>query len=312
MMANHIPVAIGGVGGSGTRVVAEILKRVGLYIGSDLNPSNDNLWFTLLLKRPAWFIKNSVKDETEIYRGLSIFEKAMNGQPVTGMSDLLFIFHATIDIALRGHDHLHSGRGIWAFKRAMNMLKTRRCRFSARAAWGWKEPNTHIFIKYLAGHFKQIKYIHVIRHGLDMAYSSNQAQLFNWGRLFGVVTDSSIPLPKASLQYWIKANKQAIDLGRRLLGKRFLLLNFERLCLNPAYEIDRLLDFLEIGIGSVDIESLVALPRTPKSSGRYKNHDISVFSDEEIVAVKALGFETHSCHSERSEGEESPGLASSL
>jgi len=289
-MVDHNPVAVGGVGGSGTRVVAEILKSVGLYMGGDLNPSNDNLWFTLLLKRPSWFIKNSDKKESEIYRGISIFEKLMTGQPVSGIESV-FILQAAMDIALRGHDHLHSGTGTWAFKRAMNMLKTRRGHFSARAEWGWKEPNTHIFIKYLADHFKQIKYIHVIRHGLDMAYSSNQAQLFNWGKLFGVVPDSSLPLTRASLRYWIKANTQAIDLGRRLLGKRFLLLNFDKLCLNPAYEIDRLLDFIEADKGSVDIKKLIALPRIPKSFGRYKDSDMSVFSDEEIEAVRELGFE---------------------
>ena len=33
------PVVVGGVGGSGTRVVARMLIDMGLYVGSDLNPS---------------------------------------------------------------------------------------------------------------------------------------------------------------------------------------------------------------------------------------------------------------------------------
>lgn len=37
------PVAIGGVGGSGTRVVAEIVRSLGYYLGGDLNSANDNL-----------------------------------------------------------------------------------------------------------------------------------------------------------------------------------------------------------------------------------------------------------------------------
>ncbi len=45
------PVAIGGVGGSGTRVVAQLLMKLGFYIGSDLNKANDNLWFVLLFNR---------------------------------------------------------------------------------------------------------------------------------------------------------------------------------------------------------------------------------------------------------------------
>ena len=45
------PVVIGGVGGSGTRLIAQCLKETGFHIGTDLNVANDNLWFTLLFKR---------------------------------------------------------------------------------------------------------------------------------------------------------------------------------------------------------------------------------------------------------------------
>ena len=42
------PVAIGGIGGSGTRLIAQCLKELGFYLGGDLNQANDNLWFVLL------------------------------------------------------------------------------------------------------------------------------------------------------------------------------------------------------------------------------------------------------------------------
>ena len=46
------PIAVGGVGGSGTRVVANFLEMLGFDMGSDINESLDNLTFTLLFKRP--------------------------------------------------------------------------------------------------------------------------------------------------------------------------------------------------------------------------------------------------------------------
>lgn len=287
----YSPIAVGGVGGSGTRVVAEILKRIGIYMGSDLNPSNDNLWFTLLFKRPGWFIKESQNNGYGIFKGLSIFEKAMTGQLKPKIRESFFVTQAAIEMSIKGHDHLHSGRGMWPIKRAINILNSRSINLSGYIGWGWKEPNTHIYIEYLYRYFNNLRYIHVIRNGLDMAYSNNQAQLFNWGSLFGVNTDSSIPLPKASLQYWIKANKRAIDLGQRLLGRRFLLLNFERLCLKPVHEINCLLDFLEVDKDNIDLVSLAAVPKRPKSLGRYRKHDTSIFSHDEIESVKDLGFE---------------------
>ena len=45
------PVVIGGIGGSGTRLIAQCLKELGYLMGADLNPAYDNLWFTLLFKR---------------------------------------------------------------------------------------------------------------------------------------------------------------------------------------------------------------------------------------------------------------------
>jgi hypothetical protein len=51
-------VAIGGVGGSGTRLGAALLQVLGYYIGDDLNESLDNLWFTLLFKRRSILLEN--------------------------------------------------------------------------------------------------------------------------------------------------------------------------------------------------------------------------------------------------------------
>ena len=72
------PFAVGGVGGSGTRVVARILQCLGCYLGSSLNESLDNLWFTLLLKEPQRLV---AEDATP---ALALFERAM----VTGLEAL--------------------------------------------------------------------------------------------------------------------------------------------------------------------------------------------------------------------------------
>jgi hypothetical protein len=284
------PIAVGGIGGSGTRLLAEILIQLGFFMGLDLNSANDNLGFTFLFKRPKWFIKMSNKKQSEIFKGLSIFEKAMTGCLVPKINELHFIMRSAVEVAINGHDHLHSGRGIWAIERAINILKLENIDISRYIGWGWKEPNTHIFIEYLAKYFDHMRYIHVIRNGLDMAYSSNQAQLYNWGKIFGIVPNSSMPLPKLSLQYWINANKRAVSVGHKLFNERFLLINFDRFCIDPRHQIGLLIAFLGLDSKSVNIDRLMSIPKIPNSSGRYKKHDISVFSEEELRAVQDLGF----------------------
>ena len=285
------PVAIGGVGGSGTRVVAEILIHLGFYMGKDLNSANDNLWFTLLFKRPRWFLENSEKNESQIVKGLSIFEKAMTVGLQPRHEEKRFIMAATLEMMTKGHDYSGSGRGFWQIKRAITLIRSKKPDTSRYIGWGWKEPNTHIYIELLDKYFQNLKYIHLIRHGIDMAYSSNQSQVYNWGTMFGIkLHDPSIPLPKLSLMYWNEANRRAITLGQKFLKERFLVINFDKLCMNPRREIISLIDFLRLDIKCVNMEELERLPQFPESAGRYKNYDLSIFDKAEIEAVRELGF----------------------
>lgn len=286
------PVVVGGVGGSGTRVVASLLAELGYFMGSDLNSSNDNLWFTLLFKRPKWFGAVTGGKNDLVLKGLEIFTAAMTGSLTPLPGELDFIMSAAAEMADSGHDHLGAGRGGWAVKRAWNMLRSEGNIDSTYIGWGWKEPNTHIYLNYLNEYFASLRYIYVIRHGLDMAFSDNQAQLFSWGPLFGVrISDLPAMLPAASLEYWIRANKKAIDYGRDMGREKFFLLNFEKLCASPESEIPKLTGFLGLSVTESTIERLSQLPQMPKSVGRYRGHDLKIFSRESLDSVRELGFE---------------------
>lgn len=285
------PVAIGGVGGSGTRLVAELLKRVGFFMGCDLNHAGDNEWFTFLFKRPTWFMKCRAENEERIYRSLQLFESAMTGRPAAKADVIFLLLGASIPMAIRGHDHLGHGKGMWPFRRVKRLLRGSNYDEVSCVGWGWKEPNTHIYLEYLCRHFSGLRYIHVIRNGLDMAYSRNQAQLFNWGWLFGVPRPlSQADIAKRSLQYWIQANGKALQTGRSLLGSRFYMMNFDELTMNPEREITGLIQFLGLRTDANVVDSLKQLAKIPASRDRYKLHDLSCFSNSEIQAVRDLGF----------------------
>jgi hypothetical protein len=286
------PVVIGGVGGSGTRVIASILQKVDFYVGRDLNRALDNLWFVLLFKHPKWFAKNSRRDGADILRGLQVFERAMTGRLAPHLNEFAFIMRAAFAMALTGHTPRGQGRGLWPLRRVLSILSSRKAIPSEAVGWGWKEPNSHIYIEYLSAYFGQMKYIHVMRHGLDMAYSTNQQQLYNWGPiLFGIqIPTSPDLLPKASLNYWIKANERAVALGEHLLADRFFMLRYDDLCQRPQKEVKSLIKFLEIDHANADLSELCSLITIPKSMERYKKHNLSIFSREEIDAVQRLGF----------------------
>jgi len=147
------PVVIGGVGGSGTRVVAEIIAQMGIYIGDDLDAALDNLWFLLLFKRPKWFRKSQHR-KSDIFTGLTLFTKAMFHQRILAWPELKFLFKAVLEVSVRGHNHFGEGRGVWPFVRAWKMLTLKSKGPQKQSRWGWKEPNTHLYLVYLAEYFQ--------------------------------------------------------------------------------------------------------------------------------------------------------------
>jgi len=150
--------------------------------------------------------------------------------------------------------------------------------YTSRNQWAWKEPNSHIFLPELASGINNLKYVLVIRDGLDMSLSSNTQQLQNWGpTVFGISynSDDRNDLIRAQLEYWIAANNRSIKKGRMLLGKNFIVCNFDRLCLDPEYEISRLANFLEMKVKDNMLKDLVKIPRRPASSGRYRSSPLS-------------------------------------
>ena len=279
------PVAIGGVGGSGTRVVAEIISRAGLYLGDDLNDAMDDLWFNLLFYRPSWFLTGAARRRDAIHTGLDLMAKRSRGSRRLSFSEARFLVEALADIPRNGFSRTWALHRLLAFGRSPG---TRKGKF---VGWGWKEPSTHLILEELLNHSEHSMYVHVVRHGLDMSFSSNLNQVRRFGPLFGVQLSSSVPLPVSALRYWIESNRRAVDIMRRRAPERTLIVRFDELCESPESEVRRLLRFLHMEPGRTELRELVSLPRAPASAGRYRAHDLAMFAGKEIEAVREFGFE---------------------
>jgi len=175
------PVIIGGIGGSGTRVLTEILQLFGFFLGKDLNIALDNESFTLLFKHPSWLHQN-INNPEIISSRLSLFKKAMTcTQPFT-KNELQTLDDITRIMAVNGHNlNNNEGYGEWAYYRKKKIMVESGFREGNYTGWGWKEPNSYLLLDHYPEVFPGFRYIHVIRHGLDMAFSKNQNQLYNWG-----------------------------------------------------------------------------------------------------------------------------------
>lgn len=284
------PLVIGGVGGSGTRLFAEIIRSCGVYIGSDLNQSLDNLTFTFLFKRPGWLF-STIDNVHLLSTGFGVLEKCMCKTSRLTYEEHLFSLSALFSMFFHGHNHKKDGRGLWAMMRYIHLIKSSGMAMKTASAWGWKEPNSHLLLDRLSTFFPGLKYIHIIRNGLDMAFSENQQQVYTWGNMFNVRFPANHgSLPQAAFRYWVESNKKVLEIGLSLGPERFMVVNFDKFCLEPAKGIAELLSFMNFKINDQKVLGFAELVKIPASIGRYREKDISWLTVEDIMFLEKLGF----------------------
>jgi hypothetical protein len=269
-------VAIGGVGGSGTRIGAALLQILGYYIGDDLNEPLDNLWFTLLFKRRSILMES----RPDLGALVSLFFSRMSGEADFSGEQRARVFRLVNDGRLQ-----HSQD--WLRRRAESFLGGP-CSRHAGQPWGWKEPNTHIIVDRLLEIEPDLRYIHFIRHPLDMALSANQNQLENWGPIF--LNRNIAHEPRQSLAYWCAAHRR-VDAVMRRWPKRTLTIDFDEICADPLNQGARVARFLNVELTHASGAKLGTLiDRKRLSSGRFKAADLTQFNPDDMSYVKELGY----------------------
>lgn len=285
------PIIIGGLGGSGTRVIAEICQHIGVFLGYNLTDAIDNLWYTALFKRKNLFEVEKNERANQIRKGLDILTSAMIRDQLNtdDLHRLLIDYTEYLKLdAYFSNEFEYYFRSISRF--IQNVLSVKKIDLTPFYGWGWKEPNSHILLNHLAGYYNKLRYIHVIRHGLDMAFSKNQTQAKFWGSMYGISYSGQPIDPIASFRYWVEANKKAKRVGDTLLKDRFLLLKLEDLCIAPKIEINRLINFLDFSVSEEKLASALKIPRLPKTVGRYKDHDTSWLANDHVESLTFFGY----------------------
>src|SRR5205085_1459924 len=87
-------------------------------------------------------------------------------------------------------------------------------------AWGWKEPRSIYLLPFYRRRMPDLRFLHVVRDGRDMALSSNQNQLRKHGAMLLAPEELELPPPVQSITLWSRINLQATAFGEQVLGER--------------------------------------------------------------------------------------------
>ena len=155
------------------------------------------------------------------------------------------------------------------------------------ARWGWKAPRSIYLLPFLHAEFDQLKFIHLLRDGRDMALSKNQNQLRKHGRAVLRWRERLFySVPARSALLWERVNLAAADYAEARLHHNYLQVRFEDLCAKPLEVTVRILNFLETPVDPEPIARTEIAP--PKTLGRWRTCSPKLISEIERLAQAAL------------------------
>ncbi len=216
---NSAPLIIGATGGSGTRAIAQLLLNSGqVYLGSNHNPALDCLDFK------SFYDKHIPSFLPHFYS-----QKLLPNASELGPSEIETDFQKSLK-----HYEQDARENISS---------------QANSVWGWKGPRSLFLLPFFHSVFPDLKFLHVVRDGRDMAYSTNQNQLRLYGELS--VAEQCCSQAERSIALWERANLSASEYANKYMSSQYHCVKYEDLIFQTDKTINDLANFL--GIAADDI-----------------------------------------------------------
>jgi sulfotransferase family protein len=257
----NVPRVIFGTSGSGTRSLAEITFRAGFFMGTRLTQARDSedliqffeKWINRYVAHTRWL------------------KAALDGQMI--------------------HVDPPSSEMEEDFSRAIDGHRAALPHKSAR--WGWKGPRGMYVLPFLHRRYPEMRAVHLIRDGRDMAYSKNQHEL----RHSEAALDGdfrSLPEPVHSIMIWSRLNLATARYGETQMPERYLRVKFEDLCSDPTVTVGRILEFFGADIADEEVRKMAeAVISPPLTSHRWRARsarELKPVLDEGAAALQHFGY----------------------
>ena len=275
------PFVVIGMHRSGTSLVSRILDKSGIMMGKDLQTDHESKFFIQLNK---WIYQNAGAD----WARPKALEELIDYAPARKQVEE----YLRIRIASSSSKKF-SGRNL------KNGL------FDMDSKWGWKDPRNGPSLPIWKDIWPEMKIIHVVRHGVDVAASLHSRSLKNWTEDEGRFKkwtkmykwrSSKSPIRKgqraATLSHALEFWAEQMDVEKKVIQsyENVLEIRYEDLLISPAVVLKDIWNY----IGKETDEKLLREIETMVDYSRafaYKqNEELSVFAQENKSILERFGY----------------------
>ncbi|MBT4180042.1 MAG: sulfotransferase [Euryarchaeota archaeon] len=275
------PFVVIGMHRSGTSLVSRILDKSGIMMGKDLQTDHESKFFIQLNK---WIYQNAGAD----WARPKALEELIDYAPARKQVEE----YLRIRIASSSSKKF-SGRNL------KNGL------FDMDSKWGWKDPRNGPSLPIWKDIWPEMKIIHVVRHGVDVAASLHSRSLKNWTEDEGRFKkwtkmykwrSSKSPIRKgqraATLSHALEFWAEQMDVEKKVIQpyENVLEIRYEDLLTSPAVVLKDIWNY----IGKETDEKLLREIETMVDYSRafaYKqNEELSVFAQENKSILEKFGY----------------------
>lgn len=275
------PFVVIGMHRSGTSLVSRILDKSGIMMGKDLQTDHESKFFIQLNK---WIYQNAGAD----WARPKALEELIDYAPARKQVEE----YLRIRIASSSSKKF-SGRNL------KNGL------FDMDSKWGWKDPRNGPSLPIWKDIWPEMKIIHVVRHGVDVAASLHSRSLKNWTEDEGRFKkwtkmykwrSSKSPIRKgqraATLTHALEFWAEQMDVEKKVIQsyENVLEIRYEDLLTSPAVVLKDIWNY----IGKETDEKLLREIETMVDYSRafaYKqNEELSVFAQDNKSILEKFGY----------------------
>lgn len=240
------PIIVIGMHRSGTSLIASIMQQLGIFIGNQLDPNNEALFF---LRNNEWLLHQ----HQATWDNIAPFQQILASNPE------LIRHYASL-----------------MYERIQQDMMYRKL-LTTTTAWGWKDPRNSVTLPIWAEVFPACRVINIERHGVDVAESLRKRG--STGVIRNTTRCSTLEGGFSLWEEYLISSAHNI----KTLQLPFLTLKFEELLIHPHQSIKKLADFCGVTINNATIEHISGNINKEKAFAYKQEQELQDFSQKKML-----------------------------